>query len=191
MSYTCNLHNIVHQLYINQSIKTTHKQTRKSGAFSVVFFSHIRFPSAPRCLFVSVSIYWAPTVSSELFQGSGEIRSLKSNWAEGIDWDSTNLRISEFGRGAGLWGKAVALGSTPGPPCSPGEHAVPWKELIVSTAWLRGRSRRGKDEARPARMKFLSLEPRGSRGIGRLSCALSSIHSWATYGDGSYAFYVY
>lgn len=103
----------------------------------------------------------------------------------------TNLRISGFGRGAWLWGKAVALESAPGPPCSPGKHAVTWKELTVGTAWLRGRSRRGKDQARPARMKFLALEPRGSRGIGRLSCALSSIHSRATYGDGSYAFYVY
>lgn len=127
--HTCKLHSIVYQPYISESIDKNNTQINmKAKRPLCCFFPHIRLPTGIRRLFDSVTIYWAPTVSSELFQGHGVIRSFvdKRVWREA--W----LR------------ETAAFGPAWGLPALWRKCALPRGELMVGTAWLRGRSRRRK-----------------------------------------------
>lgn len=54
------------------------KNKQDSQVASALIFLHIKCPSGLRCLFISANIYWAPTIPSELFQGSGGDKELET-----------------------------------------------------------------------------------------------------------------
>lgn len=167
------------------------KKKQGSQVPSALFFSPSKLPLGPKCLCISVSIYWVPTSSSELFQGSrGDKRLNLIEWTANVSWmnrgrQRSNPRMKGFRRGACLTEKSSSVWI--------GLRTCAWTSRFRGThvslgradGWLVEREASGDERARLTRTGQgpLSRAPGDGSALGRLSCDLSGIHSLTTCGD--------